>query len=249
MLHTDIPTEPEFRGLDAERGARILSLDLSSHHAGHAGDERRSNPLKNLVTEAISQLEDAKANKRKVAAIQALLMELHDDDVFWAYLADGLAVFGTPDEVRTLGCPISPPQAVEVSDRFHIKPLVPLMAFPGACFVLALAQGATRFIEVASSLAEPVKVDGLPKNMSDALKKQLPRNRAPIQPHTGSEGMKVLTGQYCRIVDRALRPILTYGRPSARARFRGRDGCNLPRTQHLPASAVRDDHRQSGADD
>ncbi|MCX7934263.1 MAG: hypothetical protein N3A66_03280, partial [Planctomycetota bacterium] len=25
----------------------------------------------------------------------------------------------------------------------------------------------------------------------------------------GSEGMKVLTGQYCRIVDRALRPILT----------------------------------------
>jgi hypothetical protein len=59
-------------------------------------------------------------------------MELHDDDVFWAYLADGLAVFAAPDEVRTFRLPIAPPQAVEVSDRFYIKPLVPLMAFPGA---------------------------------------------------------------------------------------------------------------------
>jgi hypothetical protein len=138
----------------------------------------------------MSQLGDFKANKRKVAAIEALLMELHDDDVFWAYLADGLAVFATPDEVRTFRLPIAPPQAVDVSDRFYIKPLVPLMAFPGSCFVLALARGATRFIEVTSSLAGPVKAGGLPKNMSDALRKQLPRDRAPSDRIQGSEGMR-----------------------------------------------------------
>jgi hypothetical protein len=54
-----------------------------------------------------------------------------------------------------------------------------------------------------------VKVEGLPRNMSDALRKQLPRDRGPSGRIQGSEGMKVLTGQYCRIVDRALRPILT----------------------------------------
>lgn len=208
MLHTDIPTEPEFRGLDAIRGPICVSLYLPTTPVTRETKGDRI-LFKNLVTEAISQLRDAKANKRKVATIEALLMDLHDDDVFWAYLADGLAVFATPEDVRTFRIPITPPQAIEVSDRFHIKPLVPLMSFPGACFVLALAQGATRFIEVTASLAESVKVDGLPKNMSDALKKQLPRDRAPSGRIQGSEGMKVLTGQYCRIVDRALRPILT----------------------------------------
>lgn len=208
MLHTDIPTESDFRGLDAVRGEICVSIYLPTTPVTREAKGDRI-LFKNLVTEAISQLRDAKANKRKVATLEALLMDLHDDDVFWAYLADGLAVFATPDEVRTFRLPITPPQAVEVSDRFHIKPLVALMAFPGACFVLALAQGATRFIEVTSSLAESVRVDGLPKNMSDALKKQLPRDRAPSGRIQGSEGMKVLTGQYCRIVDRALRPILT----------------------------------------
>lgn len=208
MLHTDIPTEIEFRGLDAVRGPICVSLYLPTTPVTREtkGDQIL---FKNLIAEAIGQLEKARANKRKVATLEALLTELQDDDVFWAYLADGLAVFATPREIRTFRLPLTPPQAVEVSDRFHIKPLVPLMAFPGACFVLALAQGATRFIEVTSSLAEPVKVVGLPKNMSDALKKQLPRDRAPAGRIQGSEGMKVLTGQYCRIVDRALRPILT----------------------------------------
>jgi hypothetical protein len=208
MLHTDIPTEAEFRGLDAVRDPICISIYLPTTPVTREAKGDRI-LFKNLVTEAISQLSDAKANKRKVAAVEGLLMGLLEDDVFWAYLADGLAVFATPQELRSFRLPIAPPKAVEVSDRFHIKPLVPLMAFPGACFVLALAQGATRFIEVTSSLSEPVKVDGLPKNMSDALKKQLPRDRAPTGRIQGSEGMKVLTGQYCRIVDRALRPILT----------------------------------------
>lgn len=208
MLHTDIPTEPEFRGLDAIRGDICVSIYLPTTPVTPEakGDRILFN---NLATDAINQLNDTRANKRRVAAIEVLLREIHDDDVFWAYMADGLAVFATPDKVRTFRLPIAPSQTAEVSDRFHVKPLVPLLAFPGACFILALAQGATRFIEVTSSLAEVVKVDGLPKNMSDALRMRLPRNRAPTRRIQGAEGMKVLKGQYCRIVDRALRPILT----------------------------------------
>ncbi|MGF1608319.1 MAG: hypothetical protein ACFCUQ_02920 [Kiloniellales bacterium] len=208
MLHTDIPSETELRELNAFRGGICVSLYLPTTPVTRAakGD---CILFKNLATKAIGQLKDAKANKRKVASIEASLMELHDDDLFWAYLADGLAVFATPEEVRTFRLPIAPAQAAEVSDRFHVKPLVPLLAFPGASFVLALSQGATRFIEVTSAFAGRVKVDDLPRNMSDAVRRQLPRDRAPSGRIQGSEGMRVLTGQYCRIVDRALRPILT----------------------------------------
>jgi hypothetical protein len=208
MLYTDIPTEAEVRDLDAARGPICVSIYMPTTPVTREAKGDRI-LFKNLVSEALNQLREAKTNKRRFLALEALLQDLHDDEVFWAYVADGLAVFATPDELRTFRLPTAPAQAAEVSDRFHIKPLVPLMAFPGACFVLALSQGATRFIEVTASLAEAVKVDDLPRNMSDALKKQLPRDRAPSGRIQGSEGMKILTGQYCRIVDRALRPILT----------------------------------------
>lgn len=124
MLHTDIPTEPEFRGLDAVRGDICVSIYLPTTPVTR--EARRDQILfKNLVTDAVNQLKSGKANKRKIAAVEAALLELHDDEVFWAYMADGLAVFATPNEMRTFRLPVAPSQAVEVSDRFHIKPLVP----------------------------------------------------------------------------------------------------------------------------
>jgi hypothetical protein len=208
MLHTDILTANEFIGLDAVRGDVCISIYLPTTPVTRNTEGDRI-LFKNLSNDAIEQLKSAKTNKRKVALVETQLTELREDQRYWAYLADGLAVFVTPKEMRTFRLPIAPNADVQVSDRFHVKPLVPLLAFPGTCFVLALSQGATRFIEVSSSLAQVVKVDGLPKNMSDAVKRQLPRDRAPARRLQGGEGMKVLTGQYCRMIDRALRPILS----------------------------------------
>lgn len=208
MLYTDIPTESELRRLDTTRGDICVSIYLPTTPVTREakGDRIR---FKNLVTTALQQLKDAKANKRRVSAIEEILLELHDDNIFWTYMADGLAVFATPDGLKSFRLPMTPGEAVDVSDRFHVKPLVPLLALSGACFVLALSQGATRLIEVTSTFGGLVKVDGLPKSMSHAVKRQLPRDRAPTGRIQGSEGMKVLMGQYCRAVDRALRPILS----------------------------------------
>lgn len=208
MLHTDILTANEFIGLDAVRGDVCVSIYLPTTPVTRNTEGDRI-LFKNLSNDALEQLRSSKTDKRKVALLQTKLAELHDDKHYWAYLADGLAVFVTPNEMRTFRLPIVPTAEAQVSDRFHVKPLVPLLAFPGTCFVLALSQGAARFIEVTSSLAQVVKVDGLPKNMSDAVKRKLPRDRAPARRLQGGEGMKVLTGQYCRMIDRALRPILS----------------------------------------
>lgn len=207
MLYTDIPTPAEFAALDAVRGEICVSLYLPTTPVTRATKANRIQ-FRNLVAEAVAQLTNAKANKRQISAIEALLLELDEDDRFWAYLSEGLAVFATPKELKTFRIPLSPAAETQVSDRFHIKPLVPLLASQGTCFVLALSQGAVRFVQVTPGLAETIKVPALPKTMSDALKRQLPRDRAPARRIQGGEGMKVLMGQYCRIVDRALRPIL-----------------------------------------
>lgn len=207
MLYTDIPTRSEFCALDAVRGDICVSIYLPTTPVTRATQADRI-VFKNLAHEAIEQLSGAKANKRSIAALQDMFDGLHDDDSFWAYLADGLAVFATPKELRTYRLPLTPNAEAQVSDRFHIKPLVPLLAAVDSGYVLALSQGAVRFIEFTPTIAKVIKVPGLPKTMSDAVKRQLPRDRAPARRIQGGEGMKVLMAQYARILDRALRPIL-----------------------------------------
>lgn len=207
MLYTDIPTADEFAALDAARGDICVSIYLPTSPVTRATKADRI-LLKNLASSAIDQLVKAKANKRRVAAIADSLAELESDRQFWAYLADGLAIFVTPGAMRTFRLPHAPEPEAQVSDRFHIKPLVPTLAQQGHCFVLALSQGAVRLIEITPSFAKQVKAADLPKTMSQVLKRRFPRDPAPARRIQGGEGMKVLMGQYCRAIDRALRPVL-----------------------------------------
>jgi Bacterial archaeo-eukaryotic release factor family 11 len=207
MLYTDIPTADEVRALDAFRGNICVSIYLPTTPVTRSANADRI-LFKNLASTAIDQLKDAKANKRHIAAIEEAFAELEDDRPFWAYMADGLAVFASPTKLRTFRLPVTPEAEVQVADRFHIKPLVPVLAETGHGFVLALSQGSIRLVEVTPSLAKEVKVADMPKTMSDAVKRQLPRDRAPARRLQGGEGMKTLQAQYCRAVDRALRPVL-----------------------------------------
>ena len=215
MLYTDIPSRSEFHALDAVRGEVCVSIYLPTTPVTRATKADRI-LFKNLSSEAIEQLREAKTNKRSINAVHELLTELHDDDAFWAYLADGLAVFVTPKELRTFRLPVTPVAEAQISDRFHIKPLVPVIAATESGYILALSQGAVRFIEFSPSFAEAIKIPSLPKTMSDAIKRRLPRDRAPTRRIQGSEGMKVLTGQFTRMVDRAIRPCSGRQRCTAR---------------------------------
>jgi release factor family 11 len=98
---------------------------------------------------------------------------------------------------------------VEVSDRFHVKPLLRTLTFPQVGLVLALAQGSVRVIEVAPDV-EPgqVNVPDLPSDVASAVGKASIRDRAPIRRLQGSEGQKVRMRQFARQVDQALRPLL-----------------------------------------
>jgi hypothetical protein len=99
--------------------------------------------------------------------------------------------------------------AVEVSDRFHLKPLLRAVTFPHTAFVLALAQGSVRLLEIAPDL-EPtvVEVADLPTDVASTAGKSSIRDRAPSRKIQGSEGQKTRIRQYARRIDEALRQLL-----------------------------------------
>jgi hypothetical protein len=208
-LHTDIPTRSELGSLLEARDPASVSIYLPTGVVtqGARGDRIE---LKTLASKAIGELEEAEADRRAVAQVREGLDDLVDDAAFWTAQAHSLAVFASPKLVRTFRLPNRLSTAVEVGDRFYVKPLLRAVTFPQAAFVLALAAGSVRLVEVTRE-GPPATVDvpGLPLDAASAAGKASIADRSPSRRIQGSEGQKVRLRQFARKVDRALRGVLT----------------------------------------
>lgn len=208
MLYVDIPTLPEFRALAATRADACVSIYLPTTPLTQQTASSRI-ALKNLTRTALGQLEAIGFDKRRLASIADQLAGLAADSKFWKYQATSLAVLATPDAMRTFRLPNQLIAMAEVSDRFHLKPLLRAIAFPHAAFVLALSEGSVRLVEVFADLpAQEVKIRGLPRSAAAAVKQASINPRSPSGRIQGAEGQKVRLGQYARQIDAALRPVL-----------------------------------------
>lgn len=208
MLYLDIPTTDDYADLANWRGDIAVSIFLPTTPVTLDTDADRI-LLKNLAKEAIDQLEAAGADKRRVGPLAEELDDLVDDDDFWRYQAHGLAVYATPDNLRTFRVPNALEPMVMVADRFHLKPFLRSTNFCNAGFVLALADGSVRLVEVSKDLpAAAVSVPGLPVDAASSVGKASIATRSYSGRIGGSEGKKIRLNQYARKVDAALRGVL-----------------------------------------
>ncbi|QQQ77099.1 hypothetical protein IOD16_00610 [Saccharothrix sp. 6-C] len=206
-LHTDIPTRDQVTRLLTTRSPAGVSLYLPTRPES-PGDEERTE-LKNLGGAAVEQLREGGVDRRAVEAVEEQLADLVEDDEFWRFQARSLAVFATPESLTTFRLPNHLTAAVEVSDRFHVKPLLRSITFPQAAFLLVLTQGSVRLLEVLPDLpAAEVRVPDMPSDVASAVGKSSIADRAPVRRIQGSEGQKVRMRQFARKVDQALRPVL-----------------------------------------
>ena len=203
-LHTDIPSRRQIERLLQARGGQLVSIYLPTTPITSEADATRI-AFKNLISQAVAEL-DGGAERE---AIEGALEDLHDDGEFWAEQAHSLAVFADPRGVRSFRLPNRLTEAVQVADRFYVKPLLRTVTFPQTAFVLALAEGSVRLLEVTPDLPTfEVRVPDLPKDAADAVGKASTTDRSHSGRMVGSEGRKTLFRRYARAVDRALRGVL-----------------------------------------
>ncbi len=208
MPHIDLPTRDEIEAIASERNDACVSIYVSTTPVTQAAQIDRIE-LKNLGREAIRQLEAADIEKRRLWPIEAALDEVIADDGFWAFQAHSLALFLTPERMRAFRLPNRLESRVEVSDRFHLKPLLRAVTFPQNAWVLAIGMGAVRLVEVTADLApSEVKVPGLPKDMAAALGRRGHGERTGVGESGEATSEHALLVRYARTVDRALRPVL-----------------------------------------
>src|SRR5262245_21540987 len=121
-LHTDIPTRAQVALLLDSRHPVSVSTSVPADPVSNGQAERTE--LANLASEAERQLVEAGHRKADVAEVADSFSDLLDDSEFWRFQARTLAVFATPGSATTFRLPNRLVLAVEVPDRFHVKPLL-----------------------------------------------------------------------------------------------------------------------------
>jgi hypothetical protein len=142
MLYVDIPNHSEIPALFEARADACVSIYLPTTPETQNVTLSRIS-FGDLTRTALEQLDAAGFDKRRHADLEEQLLALEEDDDFWRLQANSLAVLATPDSLRTFRLATEVTKTVEVSDRFHLKPLMRAMAFPQHAFVPDLPDSAT----------------------------------------------------------------------------------------------------------
>ncbi len=209
MLYVDIPSRIEIEKLVATRANLCVTIYVKTTPlTQEIGASRIA--FKNLCHEAVEQLAAGGVGKRDTATIGESLADILDDEAFWDMQANSLAVFATPQGTVTYRMANHIPDQVHVSDRFHIQPLLRAVTFPHNAFILVLGENGVALHQLDAS-GEPVhlRVPDMPKSAADAAGKSTLNDRSHSGRIHGSEGQNVRLRQYVRVVDQALRHVLT----------------------------------------
>jgi len=215
---TNGPTLPDVHELARAEGtcASIYAPIAST------GDDRLQNPvrLKNLRDRAKLWLEQAGVRGTDAERMLEPVGRLIEDPDL-ARNGPGLAVFIAPRALEHLFLPFDVPELVVVGQKFHIRPLLPVLR-NRMCYVLAIAETSARLYEVNGQHVQEVSVPGMPRSREDALgpeysekQRQLhsvgPRGQFGSASHgAGDRGAdeKNKDLRYCQAVDRALTAFL-----------------------------------------
>ncbi len=128
------------------------------------------NPIrfKNLIRQAEAQLQEHQLDSTAVRQFLQPAMDL-DKHEFWQHQEEGLAVLISQDFLRYYRSPIAFEELVVVGDRFHLKPLLPLLTDDSQFYILALSQHSVKLLEATRYGVKEVEVPDMPSSLEDTL--------------------------------------------------------------------------------
>jgi hypothetical protein len=182
-------------------GGPCVSIFLPTFRAG---GERQQNPvrLKNVVRNVAERLEEDWGMRSPDAdELLGPVKRLLDDSSFWLHQSDGLALFCSADVFKSFRLPVELNELAVVENRFHLKPLLPLLSGDGDghFYVLCLSRKNIRLLSGSRFRIEEVNLEsqGVPTSFTAALGEleRRPTQQAGMRPFSlGKKGSPVFAG-------------------------------------------------------
>ncbi|MCX6049404.1 MAG: hypothetical protein NT075_30255 [Chloroflexi bacterium] len=189
----DLFTTETLRALLTIDQGPCVSIYLPTERKGPE-TQQNSIRLKNLLREAeaklIEQGQRAADARKFLAPAQALL----EDANFWQHQAEGLALFLQAEAFFYYRLPLPFEELVLVNQRFHIKPLLPILQGDGRFYLLNLDQKQVQLFQgTRYSLSELELGPDLPKSLAEEL--QYDENGPDLQFRNGAEQTSYASGE------------------------------------------------------
>jgi len=160
--------QEELTSVLAEARSPAISIFLPTHRAG-PDIQQDSLRLKHLLKQAERHLLAGGRRSAEAQELLAPIMDLLDDADFWRHQEEGLAIFRSPGVFRVYRMPLAFEEFCLVSDRFSVKPLLPLLINHARFYVLALSQNAVRLLECSRDYLAEIPLPDVPQGMQEGL--------------------------------------------------------------------------------
>jgi sporulation protein YlmC with PRC-barrel domain len=164
----DTITHAQLRELAESGASPAISIFVPTHRAGSAV---RQDPieLKNQLRDAETKLIENGMRGTEARDLLKPAQDLIDDTSIWIDGYEGLAIFISPGIFHVYGLPISPEAGVVVNDRFHVKPLLPILA-DHEFYILAVSQHDVRLLRCTRTSYERIPLpDDVETNIEQAV--------------------------------------------------------------------------------
>ena len=146
-----------------------VSVFMPMHRSG---PETQQDPirLKNLIREAEENLIARGLRAPEAKELLGPAEKLLRDGFFRQHQSDGLAMFLSLGVFHCYLLPFVFEELVIVTDRFHIKPLLPLLTGDGRYFILALSQNKVRLLQSTHYSVSELDLGDVPENLAETLR-------------------------------------------------------------------------------
>jgi len=211
----------ELKTLLGEQQGPCLSLFMPTFRTGTESQQNQIR-LKNLLRGAEEKVLAAGLRPQEVKEFLEPALTLTTNVLFWRRQSDGLALFRSRDLFRTFTLPEVFDEALTVAERFHVRPLLPLLQADRRFYILALSQKELRLLEGTCQNVREIEIESVPKSLAEAL--QYDESEKQVRFRAGSPGgggMAMVSGhggvaedakdnllKYFRMIDRALHELI-----------------------------------------
>ncbi len=220
-MQPDLFIRDDLKELMQDASPWCVSMYMPAHRVTQKTEEDHIR-LKNLMKEAERKLNEVGVPPRELSTepIERML----EDRSFWQHQSDGLAVFFSQSLFRAYRLPLAFDELVTVTDRFHVKPVLPLLTGDGRFYIPALSQNDIRLFQCTRYSIGEIPLKDMPTSLEEALKYE--HQEKQLQFHTGApggaggrpaqyHGQGVGTDderdrilRFCRVIDKGLQELL-----------------------------------------
>ena len=215
-------SQEELKTLLEKRQGVCVSLFMPTFRTG-AEIQQNQIRLRNLLRTADERLLGNGLRPGEIKSLLEPAQALTGNLLFWKGQSDGLALFLAADFFRFFSLPESFAELVTVGDRFHIKPLLPVLSGNKRFYILTLSQNEVHLLEGTEQQIQEIELARIPRSLAEALQHDEFGKQVRFRSGTagGGDRSSMVSGhgaeiedakdnllRYFRLIDRGLHDLL-----------------------------------------